>query len=116
MATPVEKPLVIGRKNIMALIQVENWDAALRLVQEESCPVAKVGGRWLGKRKNIEKWLDDRTGMNVGGMTQEDFKTVVAMIQGLTKILPQKIPGRSRGRRAARRRAAKIRNFYRQGI
>lgn len=61
MAQPVEKPLIIGRKNIMAFLQIENWDSVARLITNSGLPVGKPGGRWVGVRKNLQQWIDKTT-------------------------------------------------------
>jgi hypothetical protein len=67
---PIERPLIIGRKNIMEFLQITNWDSVLRLQSKGGLPIGKLegGGRWCGKRVNLQRWLDKST--NAGGANE----------------------------------------------
>ena len=60
---PTEQPLIIGVKGIMAFLQIANWDSVVNLIEHENLPFQKIGGRWVGKRENLQHWLDVKTGL-----------------------------------------------------
>lgn len=66
---PVEKPLIVGRKAIMAFLDITNWDSVLRLIREGGLPIGKPegGGRWIGKRDNLQRWIDKTTNATESG-------------------------------------------------
>lgn len=80
---PVEKPLIIGRKAIMAFLQITNWDSVLRLRREGDLPIGKPdgGGRWVGKRINLQAWLDRTTG---GSKFKDEPVNICQKLQSLT--------------------------------
>lgn len=113
MAKPVERELVIGRKNLMSALQISNWDSVERLIKRENLPAAKVGGRWLARREALIAWINQRT--KVGPLEEIAQIRAIRTLEKVESLLSeQKNKGRNSRRarwRIARKRRRQLFNF-----
>ena len=105
---PVEKPLIIGRKNIMVFLQISNWDSVEKLIERGKLPVAKVGGRWLGRREALLSWIDQRT--QVGPLEEPVQKRAIRTLEHV-EILLAGLQSKGKGRRSCWKIARKRRRL-----
>lgn len=85
MAKPVERELVIGRKNLMSALQICNWDSVERLIKRENLPAAKVGGRWLARREALIAWINQRT--KVGPLEENVQRRAIRTLEKVESLL-----------------------------
>lgn len=54
----IDHDLLTGRKRIMYLLQLSDWDAVLNRIEQEGLPSIKVCGRWEMSLKAYRTWRD----------------------------------------------------------
>ena len=56
--TGTDKDLIIGRKRILLLLQLSDWEAVQARIEQEGMPAVKVCGRWEMSLTAYRIWRD----------------------------------------------------------
>ena len=56
--------LIRGRKCIMDVLKMNNWECVLVWKNKHGLPIEKIEGRWLANKARLLEWHDRKTGAN----------------------------------------------------